>query len=87
MEEKIKILEKQIEEIQVRNKRVEREKAWETSYVRALSIIVLTYVLVVVVMLIFDINRPFVNAVIPTLGYFLSIQSLPFIKSWYLGKF
>ena len=40
-------LEKRISEIEKRNKRVEGEKAWETSTLRKVLIIVLTYVFAV----------------------------------------
>lgn len=40
-------LEKEINEIKARNKRVELDKAWETSFTRKICICVLTYVVVV----------------------------------------
>lgn len=40
-------LEKRIEIIEARNKRVEADKAWETSWTRKISIAVLTYLVVV----------------------------------------
>jgi hypothetical protein len=86
MDEKIKQLEKEIQEIRARNKRVELEKAWETSLLRSVSILVVTYSLVVVVMYFLDIERPFINAIIPTLGYFLSTQTFPFIKKWWIRR-
>ena len=41
-------LEKEIEQIKERNKRVELDKAWETSWARRICIMVLTYIVVVV---------------------------------------
>ena len=43
-----KDLEKEIEKIKQRNRKVEIDKAWETSYVRKISIAVLTYMIVVI---------------------------------------
>lgn len=40
-------LEKEIEEIKNRNKRVELDKAWETSWTRRICICILTYLVVV----------------------------------------
>ena len=40
MEQKIKELEKKIEKIEERNKRVEADKAWETSNLRKILIII-----------------------------------------------
>ena len=42
-----KELEKEIEKIKERNKRVEKDKAWETSIVRKIAIAILTYAVVV----------------------------------------
>ena len=41
-------LNKEIEEIKKRNKRVELDKAWETSWTRKICICILTYIVVVV---------------------------------------
>ena len=40
-------LEKEIEEIKKRNIRVEKDKAWETSFTRKVCIAILTYIVVV----------------------------------------
>jgi hypothetical protein len=79
-------IEERLRKIEERNKRVELEKAWETSFARSLSIIVITYILATVVMYLIDVPKPYLNSIIPTLGYFLSIQSLPFIKKYWLSK-
>ena len=42
--------EKEIKKIQERNKRVELDKAWETSKTRKISIAILTYLVMVLVM-------------------------------------
>ena len=41
-------LKMEIEKIKERNKKVEVDKAWETSFVRRLCICILTYIVVVV---------------------------------------
>ena len=40
-------IEKEIKEIKERNKRVELDKAWETSWTRKICICILTYIVVV----------------------------------------
>ena len=40
-------LEEEIKKIQERNKRVELDKAWETSWTRKICICILTYIVVV----------------------------------------
>lgn len=80
-------IEDQIRKIEERNTRVEMEKSWETSKTRWVSILIITYILATIVMYIIDVPKPYVNSIIPTLGYFLSIQSLPFIKKRWMSRF
>ena len=40
-------LEKEIEKIKERNKKVELDKAWETSWIRRIGIMILTYIVAV----------------------------------------
>ena len=76
-------LEQRIQKIEERNTRVEAEKAWETSSFRIGSIMVITYIVACGVLFGIGNSNPFRNALIPVVGYFLSTQSLPFIKrSW-----
>lgn len=72
--------EKEIRKIQERNKRVEMDKAWETSKTRKVSIALLTYFVMVLVMYSLNMDTPFIEAIIPTLGFTLSTFSLDFIK-------
>jgi len=80
-------IEKEIELLKQRNQRVEADKAWETSIIRVLTIALLIYVIVVIVFYAIKITQPFLNAIIPPLGYILSTQSLPFIKHWWIKNF
>ena len=75
--------EKEIKKIQERNKRVELDKAWETSKTRKISIAVLTYFVMVLVMYSLNLDSPFIGAIIPTLGFTLSTFSLDFIKEFW----
>ena len=63
--------EKEIEKINHRNKRVEVDKAWEISLFRKIVIAVLTYFVVVLFFIFAELPNPFVNAVVPTLGFLL----------------
>lgn len=87
MEKKLNELEKEIEKIKKRNKKVEAEKAWETSFERKISIIVFTYIIIAIIMLLLKIEKPFVNALIPTFWYLLSILSISFLKKKYIKKY
>jgi len=79
-------LEEEIRKIKERNSRVETDKAWETSQTRIIFLSVITYVLVTLVLCVIHNERPFVYSLIPTLGYFISMQSLPFIKKWWVKR-
>ncbi len=87
MEERIKNLEKEVEEIKERNLRVETDKAWETSYFRVLLISGVIYVIAVKVLYFTGSENYFSNALVPAIGYFLSVQSLPFIKKWWIKNY
>lgn len=86
MEEKLKNLEDKIEAINERNKKVEADKAWERSSFRTISICAITFIIASLVMYFIGVQKYLLNALIPTLGYFLSTQSLPFIKRWWIKK-
>ncbi|NQV88151.1 MAG: hypothetical protein HQ402_01160 [Parcubacteria group bacterium] len=87
MDEKIKELEKEVGYIKERNKRVEADKAWEVSMVRMLSLTVITYIIASLVLYFIGVNNFLLSALVPALGYFLSTQSLPFIKKRWISKF
>jgi len=75
--------ENHISEIQERNRRVELDKAWETSWTRQLIIIGITYAAAYAFMRYNNFHDPQWQALIPTGGYFLSTLTLPPIKSWW----
>lgn len=79
-------LEGRIKSIEERNQRVEADKAWETSKIRILVITGLTYIFMVLTMSFSELDRPFVGALIPTLGYFLSTLSLQAIRKRFSTK-
>lgn len=80
----IRDLEKEIELIKQRNKRVEVDKAWETSWIRKVIIAVLTYIVVAVFFWFAGVTNPFINAIIPALAFILSTASLSFFKNLWL---
>ena len=81
-------IEKRIEEIEKRNKRVELDKAWETSFVRRACIAVLTYLIVVLYSyLISKNNNIFLSSLVPVIGFLLSTLSLRLVrKIWQKNK-
>lgn len=73
-------LEQRIEAIENRNKKVELDKKWETSWTRRLLIVAFTYILLGSYMWAIGVGQPLLNAVIPTVGFTLSTLSLPFFR-------
>ena len=87
MEERIERLEKEIENIKTRNQNVQAGKAWEQSGVRLLSIALITYVIASVVLYFIHVPSFYLSALVPVIGYLLSVQSLPFLKDWWIKKY
>jgi di/tricarboxylate transporter len=80
MEDKIKELDNKIDSIEKRNKRVEGDKAWETSKIRKVLIVILTYIFAFLYLKIADTTNPFLGAVVPCLGFYLSTLTVNKIK-------
>lgn len=77
----LKDLEKTIEEIQERNRRVELDKKWETSTTRKVCIAILTYIVVIIYStLISKTNNVFLSSLVPVIGFILSTLSLKAIR-------
>jgi hypothetical protein len=74
----------EIKKIKQRNKRVENDKAWETSKTRKIIISVATYFIISLFLLVSNVDKPFVNALIPTTAFILSTVTLPFFKKLWL---
>ncbi|HQH28681.1 MAG TPA: hypothetical protein PLP17_14905 [Oligoflexia bacterium] len=85
MRRRLEALERQIEIIQSRNQRVEADKAWEVSGTRVLFLVLATYVVTAIVFFLIGVPNCLRNALIPTIGYFLSTQSLPLVRKWWLS--
>lgn len=77
-------LEKEIDLIKQRNIRVETEKAWETSWTRRITIIVMTYLVVSSFFYFVGDSKPFRQAIVPSLAFILSILSAPTMKKLWL---
>ena len=80
----MKDFEKRLEAVEQRNKKVELDKAWETSWLRRVLITVLTYITVVLFFLIAQLPKAFINSLVPTAGFVLSTLSLPFFKKMWV---
>jgi hypothetical protein len=84
MEDRLSKIEQAIQSLNERNIRVEAEKSWEVSFFRKALITIITYVIASLVLYIIGAQNFFLSALIPTVGYILSTQSLPVIKRWWI---
>lgn len=73
-------IQKEINQIKDRNKKVEADKAWETSKTRKVIIAILTYLVIVIFFYFAGLPNPLVNSIVPALAFVLSTASLPFFK-------
>lgn len=76
-------LENRIRSIEDRNRRVETDKAWESSWTRRISIMAITYAVVSIYLMLVHNDRPFANALVPPAGFLFSTLILPSIRSWW----
>ena len=77
-------LQNEIEQIKARNAKVEADKAWETSLMRKVVILCLTYIVIVLFFFVAKLPEPFLNAIVPSLGFFLSTLTVPIFKKWWI---
>ena len=79
-------MKKEIESIEARNKRVEIDKAWETSKTRRIIIALMTYLIIVIFLFIINAPNPWLTALIPTIGYMLSTLTMAFFKKLWVNS-
>lgn len=81
-------IEEEINQIKARNKRVELDKAWETSLVRRICICILTYIVVIVYSYVIrKYDNIFLSSLVPVIGFTLSTLSLKLVrKLWEKNK-
>jgi hypothetical protein len=80
-------IEQELDVIKQRNLRVEADKAWETSFFCVITITLLTYLVTAFIFYGIGITYFWLNALIPSIGFFISVQSLPFIKRWWIKRY
>ena len=80
-------LEKEIKKIQERNKRVELDKAWETSWTRRICIMILTYIVVIIYSYVIkEFDNIFLSSLVPVIGFTLSTLSLKLVRKIWENK-
>ncbi len=82
-------LEDRVSEIETRNKKVEIDKSWETSLTRRILLFLFTYIAIGFYLNVIKVSNPWLNAIVPSVGFLLSTLTLPFFKKlWvkYINK-
>ena len=77
----MKELEERVKKIEERNKRVELDKRWETCWTRKISIMILTYIVVIIYSYIVrNYNNILFSSIVPVIGFTLSTLSLKLVR-------
>jgi hypothetical protein len=80
----LEIVKLELKKIQERNKKVEANKAWETSLTRKIVLFVITYFVIGLTLMTIHNPEPWINAFIPAIGFSISTLTLPFIKEYWM---
>lgn len=80
----MKTIEERLVIIEERNARVETDKAWETSWARRGLLMLFTYLAIGIYLWAIGINKPWLNAIVPAVGFMLSTLTLPIFKKVWL---
>jgi hypothetical protein len=74
-------LEERVAKIEARNKKVETDKSWETSITRKVLIAIFTYLAIALYFQFVVKIDPWINAIVPTVGFLLSTLTMPLFKN------
>lgn len=80
----MKTIEERLVIIEERNTRVETDKAWETSWTRRGLLMLFTYLAIGIYLWAIGVNKPWLNAIVPAVGFMLSTLTLPIFKKVWL---
>lgn len=86
LEKEVRQLRKDVDAIIERNKKVEKDKAWETSRVRTGFIAVVTFLFVIGFVMFINDEKPLQKGLIASIGYFLSTETYGILKKWWIAK-
>ena len=81
----LKDLERAVKNIEQRNKKVEIDKAWELSYFRRFLLTLFTYLAIGFYLKAINVQRPWLNAIVPAIAFMLSTLTLPFFKKLWIN--
>ena len=75
-----------VRKIEERNRRVEADKAWETSYTRRFLLVLFTYLAIGLYLQAIGLPNAWLAAIVPSVGFMLSTLTLPFFKRVWLKR-
>lgn len=73
-------LEERVLKIEKRNKEVELNKSWEISWTRKVLLVIFTYFSISLYLKYIVGIDPWINAIVPAIGFLLSTLTLPYFK-------
>jgi len=82
----IEELEKRVNVIEERNRRVETDKDWETSWMRRGLLIAFTYLSIWLYLMAIGVIDAWMHAIVPAVGFLLSTLTLPWFKGMWLRR-
>lgn len=77
-------IEERVASIEERNRKVEADKKWETSYTRRLLLILFTYFAIALYLKFVLGIEPWLNAIVPSIGFLLSTLTLVYFKRFWV---
>lgn len=83
---KLEELSVEVEKIKERNRKVEADKAWETSKTRIIFISSLTFALLYLFLRFSNQSLALLKALVATALYWVSTESYGMLKKWWLKK-
>lgn len=87
VEERLSNIERELQAIKERNRKVEADKAWEMSLFRMSSLAFIIYVVAALLLYFIDVPHFLLSALVPAAGFMLSVQTLPALKRWWTRRF
>ena len=83
----IEEIKKELQIIKERNQKVESDKAWETSWTRKLLVALFTYFAIGLYFTAIQVEQPWLNSIVPAIGFMLSTLTMPLFKKIWLEIF
>ena len=78
-------LNREVQKLKERNVRVEIDKAWERSYTRRGLLIFFTYLAIGLYLDAIGVLHPWLNAIVPAVGFMLSTLTMPFFRKLWMN--